>query len=430
MRLLAACALVCAITLLCGLTARAGNSYAVDFRDTTLRVDYILAGAPQAGRPIAAISSMSKYSGWGGRRVNLRTTPVAGNADVTMTDPATGDTLYIQPFSTLFQEWLSTAEPGAPSAMEGTLLLPMPRSAVNIRITLRDKYRRPITATTLMVDPYDIMIADRTDAIPAPHRYIYRGEHPDSAKICVAIVAEGFTEAEMPQFNEYARQAVDAILEHIPFAEHADDFDFVAVETPSAQSGVAHPRAGQWPQSAFGSHFNTFGSERYLTSPHIHALYDAIAPLRAHHIIILANTATYGGGGIFNLYTITAACHELMPQVTVHEFGHSFAGLADEYFYPDDMMDATYPDNIEPWEPNITTRTDFTAKWPQLIHEGLASLVQGGGYRATGIWRGAQDCRMRTNTCSEFCHVCRNAIETVINWQTRPQDQCQNGRSD
>lgn len=397
-----------------------GGDFARDFRDSTLRIDYVLAGAPQGSRPVLAISGISRYRGWGGRRVNLDTTPLAGNADVTITDASSGDTLYICPFSTLFHEWLATAEPAAPAAMEGTALLPMPRRAVNVCISLRDKYRRPLTSTTISVDPTDIMIADHTADVPLPHKYIYRGENPDSAKIRVAVLAEGFTASEMPQFDEYARRAVDAILEHSPFAERAESFDFIAVETVSPDSGVAVPQAGEWPHTAFGSHFNTFGSERYLTSPRIHAIYDAIAPLKAQHIIILANTATYGGGGIFNFYTITAAANELMPQVTVHEFGHSFAGLADEYFYADDLMDNTYPTDIEPWEPNITTQTDFGSKWQSLVDEGRAGLIEGGGYRATGIWRSADNCRMRTNTSGGFCTVCRNAIERVIDWQTRP----------
>ena len=420
MRYIISCALICAILLLCGPTVRAGNDFAGDFRDSTLRIDYVLAGAPQGDRPspIVAIEGMSRYRGWGGRRINLGSTPLAGNADVTITDAVTGDTLYIQPFSTLFHEWLVSDATDVPAAMEGTVMLPMPRRAVYVRISLRDKYRRPLCSTTLPVDPTDIMRADRTTIAPPPHRYIYRGENPDSAKIRVAIVAEGFTTGEMPQFEEYARQAVDAILEHSPFAERAEDFDFIAVETASAHTGVAVPQTGEWPQSAFGAHFSTFGSERYLTLPRVHILYDAVAPLNTHHIIILANTAIYGGGGIFNLYTITAARNELMPRVTVHEFGHSFAGLADEYFYADDLMDSTYPSGIEPWEPNITTRTDFDSKWPQMIRDGRASLIEGAGYRAKGIWRGADNCRMRTNTDCGFCPVCRNAIETVIRWQT------------
>jgi len=411
-------ALICAILISACMYAHAGESFSRHFRDSTLRVDYVLAGAPSCTDPVVAFTGMAKYRGWGGRRVNLGTTPVAGNADVTVTDCVTGDTLYIQPFSTLFQEWLVIDSTAAPAAMEGTALLPMPRRPVNVRISLRDRHRRMLAASTVAVDPADIMIADRTATVSQPYRYIYRGDNPDSLKIRVALLAEGFTKAEMPQFYEYARQAVDAILEHSPFAERADSFDFMAVETPSAESGVAVPRAGLWPRTIFGGHFSTFGSERYLTSPRVHAVYDVVAPLRAQHIIILANTGNYGGGGIFNLYTITAACHELMPQVTVHEFGHSFAGLADEYFYTDDMMYSTYPVEVEPWEPNITTQVDLASKWLPMIHSGEASLIEGGGYRACGIWRGADNCRMRTNTCGEFCPVCRNAINRIIDWQT------------
>ena len=103
--------------------------------------------------------------------------------------------------------------------------------------------------------------------------------------------------------------------------------------------------------------------------------------------------------------------------VTVHEFGHAFAGLADEYFYDDDYSDS-YPDGVEPWEPNITTRTDFASKWEDLVNTGVAGLYEGGGYRSKGIWRPAEDCRMRTNECESFCPVCTRAIIRMTNYLT------------
>ncbi|WP_290043157.1 M64 family metallopeptidase, partial [uncultured Muribaculum sp.] len=148
-------------------------------------------------------------------------------------------------------------------------------------------------------------------------------------------------------------------------------FNFVAVASPSADEGVSVPRLSDWRSTAFSSHFSTFYSDRYLTTSALPAVHDALRGIPYEHIIILANTPEYGGGGIYNSYTLTAARHPLMRPVVVHEFGHSFGGLADEYFYEQDVMSDTYPLDVEPWEPNITTLVDFPSKWQALIPDSV-----------------------------------------------------------
>ena len=405
------------LTLCLSWTAVA-RQFSDSFRDSTLRVDFIISGSPESG-PTIAFGEMTKTSGWGGRGARLHEALREGTAEATLTDLTTGDTLYRHTFSTLFQEWLVSGDSVGPRAMEGTVLLPYPREKSSLSISLRDNRRHLSASAVTVIDPHDVLIADHTTRRPLPHTYIYRGENPDSAKISVAILADGYTQAEMPLFHTHAREAVDAILDHEPFSSMAEAFDFIAIESESRQSGVAVPNRGIWPETAFGSHFSTFHSDRYLTSPRVHAMYDAIASTPCHHIIVLANTAEYGGGGIFNFYTLTAAANEKFHPVVVHEFGHSFAGLADEYFYDnEDYAADTYPTDIEPWEPNITTLTDFTAKWKPLVDSGDASLVEGAGYRAKGIWRSARHCRMRSNSAESFCPACRLAIRDTILWLT------------
>ena len=146
-------------------------------------------------------------------------------------------------------------------------------------------------------------------------------------------------------------------------------------------------------------------------------LHDCLAGVPYEHIIILANTDTYGGGGILNSYTLTTAHHKQFRPVVVHEFGHSFGGLADEYFY-DDQYTNLYNDQVEPWEKNITTKVDFASKWQKLIDEGKAGLVEGGGYMSRGVWRGQENCRMRTNEHPDFCPVCQDALEDIIRFYT------------
>ncbi len=405
----------------CSINMQAGDtSFASAFADSTLRVDFVFTGScGSAAAPGISFTSLSKYKGWGGRKVNLDKPLREGAADVILTSMS-GDTLYSNSFSTLFQEWLVSEDYSGPRAMEGTVLVPFPRDSVDITVNLRDNRRVCVANARLRVDPADILIADYTARKPMPHSYVYRGDYPDSAKITVAILAEGYTAAEMPKFNQRAREAVDAIFDHEPFASMSERFDFIAVESAGRESGVSIPAQGRWAETPFGSHFSTFYSDRYLTTSNVHDLYDAIISTPARHIIVLANTEEYGGGGIFNFYTLTAADNELFREVVVHEFGHSFAGLADEYYYENDIMEGTYPLDVEPWEPNITTRVDFGSKWQDLVDEGKATLIEGAGYRTKGVWRGSPDCRMRTNTAPHFCKVCQDAIREIILYYTEP----------
>ncbi|MBP5521285.1 MAG: peptidase M64, partial [Bacteroidales bacterium] len=125
----------------------------------------------------------------------------------------------------------------------------------------------------------------------------------------------------------------------------------------------------------------------------------------------------YGGGGIYNSYTLTTAHHASFRPVVVHEFGHSFAGLADEYYYDDQYSNYYFPD-CEPWEPNITTMNDFSSKWKDMLGEKGVSVIEGGGDMSKGVWRAGPDCRMKTTTASGFCPVCRRAIERMIKFYT------------
>lgn len=399
------------------------------FADSTLRIDYVLSGRPtDVG---ISLKGMSRYGGWAGRRHNLERPLYAGNGDVTVTT-LEGDTLYANSFSSLFNEWLDLGI-DVPSTGECPVTVPMPRSRVKVTARLLSKRHEPVAVVEHIVDPADILIRER-GGYHAPYSYIHKGAY-DGPRIGVAIMAEGYTATEMDDFKADAREAVDAILSHQPFAQYADRLDFIAVETPSRQSGVSIPKDSLWLDTSFGSHFSTFYSDRYLTSANLFDMHDALASVPAQHIIILANTPQYGGGGIFNAYTLTAAKHPAFRPVVVHEFGHSFGGLADEYFYEGDTFDDTYPLDIEPWEPNITTMTDFGSKWQPLLapstpvptpadraDEFPIGVYEGGGYSFRGVYRPADTCRMRKNDVPEFCPACRSALERAILFYTQPID--------
>ena len=234
---------------------------------------------------------------------------------------------------------------------------------------------------------------------------------------------------------------MEAILAHEPFGEYKDPFNFVAVALPSEDSGVSVPGEGEWKKTALGWHFNTFYMDRYLTTLRLRQMHDKLCGVPYEHIVILANTDTYGGGGIYNSYTLTTAGHMAFKPVVVHEFGHSFAGLADEYFYDDQFVEYYYPES-EPWEQNITTLYDFDSKWKDMLPEGTAiptvphafnawdkcreggnmmdyvGVYEGAGYQSKGVYRPYVDCRMHTNKAETFCPVCRRAIARLIKFYT------------
>lgn len=401
------------------------------FTDVTLRADYVFTGTSRSQN--IALDELRSSQGWFGRRVNLDSIPLRGNGQIAMTDAATGRTIYRMSFSTLFQEWQTSEEAASlTKSFENVFQLPMPRRDADVTVRLYDTHDRVTAEFTHRVKVNDILIRPILTTSVVPHRTIWQGGDSHEA-IDVAIVAEGYTASEAETFYHDARIACDEILKYAPFSNYKSSFNFTAVALPSPDSGVSIPHEGVWRQTALSSSFDTFYSNRYLTTLRLKQLNDALAGIPYEHIIILANTDNYGGGGIYNSYVLTAAHHRLFRPVTVHEFGHSFAGLADEYFYDDQYEEFYYPD-VEPWEQNITTLHDFSSKWADMLPAGTAvptpadglpetdmqhiGVFEGAGYQSKGVYRPFVDCRMRTNEVPEFCRVCQRAISRVIEFYT------------
>ena len=346
---------------------------------------------------------------------------VPGHGQIRLTDDATGKTIYLNSFSTLYQEWLATPEAKTTiKSFENTYLLPMPEGKATIQVCLQNVIGDTICTYAHKVVPTDILIAHK-QASDIPAKYIHKGGDPKQC-IDVAIVGEGYTARERKLFFRDAQATVDALFSHEPFKHHQKDFNFVAIVPASKQSGVSLPRKNDWRTTPFGSHFDTFYSARYLTIEQLSCVHDALDGLPYEHLIILANTDTYGGGGIYNSYTITTGHHEKFKPVVVHEFGHSFGALADEYATKNES-EPYYLSDIEPWNKNITTMHDFASKWKDMIDnktEGVG-LFEGAGYQSKGVWRPAEDCRMRTNEAPAFCPVCQQAIEEMIQYHLKQQ---------
>ena len=379
-------------------------------QEQTLRVDYMFSGTDKSVE--ISLDEMSRFDGWAGRRTRLTEVPVRGNGQICMTDVQTGDTLYRMSFSTLFQEWQTTEEATkVRKSFENVFLLPMPTTKAKVNVHLYDFFGNIVASLNHIVDPSDILIRHLNPQAP-DHKYLLQSGTPEE-NIDVAIVAEGYTAEEMDMFYADAQTAMEAILKHEPFGQYKDRFNFVAVALESQDSGVSVPGEGEWKDTALKAHFNTFYMDRYLTTLRLKNMHDKLCGVPYEHIVILANTDTYGGGGIYNSYTLTTAHHPAFKPVVVHEFGHSFAGLADEYYYDDQYVEYYYP-GTEPWEQNITTLADFESKWKDMLDAGEAELLEGAGYQSKGVYRPAKDCRMHTNRPDSFCPVCQRAIARII----------------
>ena len=411
----------CIILCFCTSIGSYAQNFADYFQNKTLRVDYIFTG--DATQQAIYLDELSQLPTWAGRQHHLSELPLEGNGQIIVKDLASKQCIYKTSFSSLFQEWLSTDEAKETAkGFENTFLLPYPKQPVEIEVTLYSPRKKTMATYKHIVRPDDILIHKRGVSHVTPHRYILQSGNEKDC-IDVAILAEGYTEKEMDIFYQDAQRTCESLFSYEPFRSMKGKFNIVAVASPSTDSGVSVPRENLWKETAVHSHFDTFYSDRYLTTSRVKSIHNALAGIPYEHIIILANTDVYGGGGIYNSYTLTTAHHP----VVVHEFGHSFGGLADEYFYEDDVMTDTYPLDVEPWEQNISTQVNFASKWKDMLPLGTpiptpiaerkkypVGVYEGGGYSAKGIYRPAYDCRMKTNGYPEFCPVCQRAIRRMI----------------
>ena len=385
------------------------------FEDRTLRLDYTFAG--DHTQSYIYVDELVSLPHWYGRRHHLKEVPLKGNGQIIVRAHNKDVVIYRHSFSTLFQEWLSTDEAKqTKKSFENVFLVPFPKDTVDITVELYDYHDKTATSMTHTVAPTDILIRKAGEHDMTPYDILHQAADTSQC-IRIAFVAEGYTADEMEHYLDDCQKAIYSLFNHEPFKSMQDRFNIIALKSVSKESGTSEPAKGIWKNTVLGSHFDTFYMDRYLTTLHLKQLHNVLAGTPYEHIIILVNTEHYGGGGIYNSYNLTYTGGKHFLPVVVHEFGHSFGGLGDEYNYGDN--DPMYFADTEPWEPNLTTKCDFNGKWEKLIEEGKAGLIEGGGYLTHGVWRGFENCRMRTNEEPEFCLVCRQALTRLIDFYTK-----------
>ena len=451
--------------LFLGLVTSAGQNV-----PRTMRLDYFHTG--NAGQELFSVD-----------RICVEAQPWAGNPKAPIDEMNLGKylfeirdgksnrILYSRGFSSIYGEWETTAEAKEVNrTFHESIRFPAPDQAAQVIVKKRDARNAFREVWTTVIDPSDIYIDRAKQVAAAPVMELEKNGDP-AGKVDFLILGDGYTEQELEKFRSDARRLLDRLFATEPFKTRRKDFNVWAICPAANESGVSRPSSGIYRASPLGTTYDIFGSERYLLT-YDNRAFRQIAQFAPYEFVeIITNTRTYGGGGIFNLYGTVAADSAQAPYVFVHEFGHHFADLADEY-YVSPVAYTTPATKIEPWEPNVTALLDAArVKWKDLVTPGIelpsawnkeeyekqareyqkrreklraenkpepemealfaelrefeqkhfaseklkdkVGAFEGAMYQGKGYYRPQLDCIMFTRS-PEFCVVCRAAINRII----------------
>lgn len=394
------------------------------FHRKTLRMDYEHTGGKEKGT--ITFDKFIEEPWWGGSFHNLIDTFGYGRYHLEVKDVASSRVIYSRRFSTLFVEWQDTEEAKtAERSFKESVVMPFPRKEVVIVLYRRDKQNK---LHELFRRGYHPMKDAVEQSTPLPYPVVdILVNGPTEKRLDVVIIAEGYTAAEREKFLRDCSRYAAYLLNASPFREHQHLISIRGIMAISDDSGVSLPDEGVTKNTALGASFSTLGSERYLMAEDFQRVRDVAALAPYDQIFILVNSDKYGGGGIFNFYATGTSDHPSGNFLLIHEFGHSFAGLADEYYTSDVAVQDFYDKKTEPWEPNITTLVNFGSKWASMVPAGtpiptpatkqnqsLVGVYEGAGYAENGIYRPYLECTMKSVRYDGFCPVCRVAIARMI----------------
>ncbi len=395
------------------------------FENRTMRVDYYHAG--DSKNDYYYIDEVIAEPYWGGSLVNLIDDTNFGKYLVKVLDKASGTLIYSRSYSTLFGEWQTVDEARTvQKSFSESVVFPYPKAAVTVVFCTKafetgkyvEKYRYDI-------NPDDVCLIKHDNRHKYPVYEVLKGGDANR-KVDIVIVPDGYTAAQMSQFKKDCEKFKNEFFKYEPYTSHKDDFNIHAVLAPSQESGVDEPCKGIWKNTIVSCSYWSLGSERYLMTTDNKTLRDVAANAPYDQIYILVNSTKYGGGGIFNWYCTGVNSNKMAGKIIVHEFGHGFAGLGDEYVGGSEYNDF-YNLKLEPADPNVTTLVDFDSKWKDMVEQGTpvptpatseyndkVGVYEGAGYLRKGLYRPMQDCLMNHFGCDAFCPVCQRAIVKMI----------------
>ncbi len=404
-------------------------NYKKYFREKSFRFDFLLGGNNKEVTVYPQQMKQEPY--WAGSKTNLIDPFNYGSYRFRIFDIKSDSLIFSKGFSTLFQEWQTTAEAkNTEKTFYQAAIFPYPKRNFRLEIDARQWDGNFKTLYASEIDPDNYFILKESPTTFEVTDILQNGDPPE--KIDVVILAEGYTEKEMDKFIKDAKRFSNYLFDEEPFKSEKNKFNIKAVLTPSNETGTDVPGEHIYSDTYFNSTFYTFDIPRYLTTSDMKTVYDVAANVPYDQIYVLVNTDRYGGGGFYNFLTVCTSDNSLSKEVFVHEFGHGFGGLGDEYYTSDVAYEDFYNLEVEPWEPNLTTLVDFESKWEKMIsdstpvptsreskYEKTLGVYEGGGYESKGIYSPYMDCRMKSNIADEFCPVCKDAIRKMIDYYSK-----------
>jgi hypothetical protein len=445
------------------------------FTADTMRLDYFHSGG--RGTEIVALDRVLNDGPWSGNRTRLVDDTNLGAYLFEVIDRDTNQVIYSRGFASIFGEWASTAD-----AREGygtfheSVRFPWPKRPVQVVLKKRDRQNAFHQFWSTLVDP-DSRTVNRARLAPMGKVLTLWESGPAAVKVDLLLLGDGYTEAEMPKFAADARRLAETMFAVEPYKSRRADFNVRALAVPTAESGINNPRTGAARRTPLGTSYNIFDSERYALTMDNRAWRDIASAAPYDAVEILINNRYYGGGGIFNDQATVAVDSGSADYIFVHEFGHHFAGLGDEYYTSDVAYETGAAEKVEPWEPNVTAlHNPANLKWKDLVEPGtplptpwdkdayekhsadvqaerrrlratgapepemdklfaaqetwetrfLSSMkfsgkvgaFEGASYEPKGLYRPEPDCIMFTRDKVGFCRVCRRAIGRIIDLHT------------
>ena len=391
--------------------AQAGDDFDRWFTGGTLRLDCLREGSAK-GDTVWVEHWIDRPGRWHGSRTQMLDPFDNGDYRVVMRDVATGRELYSRGYSNLFREYKDTPE-GKTTVrrFEEVLLLPMPRGKVLIALQKRDSAMRLHDQTVIPFDPSNDLLLP-TCVVSVPDTYELHGD--PSVKFDLAFVMQGFDD-DTAYYNSVCRRMAEGFFKNEPFRSHRKDFNLYFIRGDA------------------GVDYNALGSDRYAMTFRLFQLHNVLGNTPCDHIIVVLNNGKYGGGAIYNFYSVSSL-HSMAEMVLTHELGHGIGGLADEYVDEELSYADLHRTHYEPLEPNITNLVDFDSKWKRQLKKGTLvptpenrkvprtengplGVYEGAGYSTKGVYRPAMHCMMRDY--APFCPVCRERLEAVFNLYTR-----------
>lgn len=447
------------------------------FVDKTMRVDYFHTGTQ--GAEIISLDKIYQGGIYSGSKTQLLDQLNFGEFMVRVYDVASAQMIYSRGYSTMFNEWQSTDEAlaGVYRTFHETVRIPFPKNKIQLTISRRDKNMLFHEIFSTIIDPNDPAQVNTQQCTPQFKATKIIDNGASDKKVDLLILGDGYAKADMEKFRNDAKHFSDVLFGTSPFKERKNDFNVWMIEVESKQSGIDKPGKNIWKENTLGTMYDTFGSARYVLTEENKTLRDIASQVPYDAISILVNDNRYGGGGIYNLYTTcytkvdTKGQEWQMDYVFVHELGHSFGGLGDEYYSSSVSYNDFYRAGVEPWEPNLTTTTTLDKlKWKSFVaastpiptpwkkeeydslealrgkldrlapdyyekraplysaeekilhnaeYKNTVGVFEGAGYVSQGVYRPAVDCRMFSLSLTGFDPVCADAINRVINSFTK-----------